>query len=120
MEHYGRKKEEIEIQVVLLTNAHADHANYISFLNKDIPIYCDETCKYILEAIEEQGQREIEYEVLNFKKRPIYKNEYKNLPIKRDFKTFRTGDKFKIVTFEIQPIHNYHSVLGSYCYIIYT
>jgi ribonuclease J len=120
LEHYGRKKEEVDIQAVLLTHAHADHANYISFLHKDIPIYCGETCKYILEAIEEQGQREIENEVLNFKKRPAYKNEYKNLPIKRDFKTFRTGDKFKIDSLEIEPIHNDHSVPGSYSYIIHT
>lgn len=120
LEHYGRKKEEVDVQAVLLTHAHADHANYISFLHKDIPIYCGETCKYILEAIEEQSPREIENEVLNFKKRPVYKKEYKDLPIKRKFKTFRTGNKFKIDSLEIEPIHNDHSVPGSYGYIIHT
>ena len=120
LEHLGRKPEETDIQGVVLSHAHADHANYISFLHKDIPVYCGETCKYILEAVDEQSQRNIESEVLNFKKRPIYKDEYKNPPIKREFKTFRTDDKIKIDSLEIEPIHSDHSVPGAYGFIIYT
>jgi len=48
LEHIGRKPEKLDVQAVVLSHAHADHANYISFLHKDIPIYCGETCKYIL------------------------------------------------------------------------
>jgi len=80
LEHIGRKPEETDIQGVALSHAHADHANYISFLHKDIPVFCGETCKYILEAVEEESQRNIECEILNFKKRPIYKDEYKDPP----------------------------------------
>lgn len=120
MEHLGRKPEETDVQAVVLSHAHADHANYISFLHKDIPIYCGETCKYILEAVEEQSQRTIEGEVLNFKKRPVYRNEYKNPPIERDFKTFRTGDKINIDSLEIEPLHVDHSLPGAYGFIIHT
>ena len=60
LEHLGRRPEKPDVQAVFLSHAHADHANYISFLHKDIPIYCGETCKYILEAVEEQTQRTIE------------------------------------------------------------
>lgn len=120
LEHYGRKPEEPEIQGVILSHAHADHANYISFLHKDIPIYCGETCKHLLEAIDEQSPRNIECEVLNYKKRPIYKDEYKNPPIERTFHTFRTGDKIKIDSLEIEPIHVDHSVPGAYSFIIHT
>lgn len=120
IEHIGRKTEETDIQGVVLSHAHADHANYISFLHKDIPIYCGETCKYILEAVEEQSQRNIESEVLNFKKRPIYKNEYKNPPIEREIKTFRTGDKLRIDSLEIEPLHVDHSLPGAYGFIIHT
>ena len=120
LENFGRKPEQPEIQGVVLSHAHADHANYISFLHKDIPIYCGETCKYILEAVEEQSQRNIESEVLNFKKRPVFRNEYKNPPIERIFKTFRTGDKIHIDSLEIEPIHVDHSVPGSYGFIIHT
>jgi ribonuclease J len=120
LKHIGRKPEEPTVQGVILSHAHADHANYISFLHKDIPVYCGETCKYILEAVEEQSQREIESEVLNFKNRPVFKDEYKNPPIERKFKTFRTGDKIQIDSLEIVPIHVDHSLPSAYSFIIYT
>jgi ribonuclease J len=120
LKHLGKKPEEIDIQGVILSHSHADHANYISFLDKEIPIYCGQTSKYILEAVEEQSQRNIESEVLDFKKRPIYRNEYKNPPIKRKFNTFRTNDTIRIDSLEIEPIHVDHSVPGAYGFIIHT
>ena len=108
LEIQGRKPEIPEVQAVILSHAHADHSNYISFLHQDIPIYCGETCKYILEAVEEQSQRNIESEILHFKKRPIFKEEYRNPPIERKFSTFRTGTKIKIDSLEIEPIHIDH------------
>ncbi len=118
--HLGRKAEEPDIAGVFLSHAHADHANYISFLHKDIPIYCGETCKYILDAVNEQSQRNIECEVINYKKRPIFRIDYKKPPIKRVFKTFRTGQKITIDSLEIEPIHVDHSVPGAYGFIIHT
>lgn len=120
MTHQGKKVESPEVQGVLLSHAHADHANYISFLHKDIPIYCGKTCKYILEAVEEQTSRNLENEVLNFKKRPMFKKNYRDPPVERTFNTFRTGDKIKIDDLEIEPIHVDHSVPGAYGFIIYT
>ena len=120
LEHLGRKPEVPVVQGVILSHAHADHANYISFLHEDIPIYCGETCKYILEAVEEQTQRDLENEVLNFKKRPLYNKDRKNPPIERQFNTFRTGRKIKIDSLEIEPVHVDHSVPGAYGFIIHT
>ena len=120
LEHIGRKPEQPDVQAVVLSHAHADHANYVSFLHKDIPIYCGKACKCILEAVEEQSQRDIENEILNFKKRPLHRKDYKNPPIERKFKTFRTGDKFFIDSLEIQPIAVDHSVPGAYGLIIHT
>jgi len=120
LEHVGRKPEEPEIQGVLLSHAHADHANYISFLHEDIPIYGGETCHRIIQAVEEQSQRSLENEVLSFKKRPLYRCDYRNPPIERTFNTFRTGDKITIDSLEIEPIHVDHSVPGSYGFIIHT
>jgi mRNA degradation ribonuclease J1/J2 len=34
--------------------------------------------------------------------------------------TFRTGDKFRIGSLEVEPIHVDHSVPGAYGFIIYT
>ena len=120
LEHLGRKAEGSEIDGVVLSHAHADHANYISFLHKDIPIYCGETCKYILDAVDEQSQRTIENEIINFKKRPVFKNEYRNPPIQRRFNTFRTEKKFHIGSIEIEPTHVDHSVPGAYGFVIHT
>ena len=120
LEHLGRKAEQPDISGVILSHAHADHANYISFLHKDIPIHCGETCKNILYAVDEQSQRNLESEVVNFKQRPIFRRNYGKPPFKRIFKTFRTGKKIKIDSIEIQPIHIDHSVPGAYGFIIHT
>jgi len=120
LKHLRRKDEEPEIAGVVLSHAHADHANYISFLHKDIPIYCGETCKYILDAVDEQSQRSMESEVINFKERPIFRKDYRNPPIERKFNTFRTGGKIKIDSLEIDPVHVDHSVPGAYGFIIHT
>ena len=44
MEILGRKPVKPDIDAVLLTHAHADHANYISFLHEKISVYMGETC----------------------------------------------------------------------------
>ena len=89
----GRKAEKPEIDAVLLSHAHSDHADYISFLHEDIPVYMGETCHMILKALEERSSRNIEREILNFKPRPY---NAKDKPIERKIYTFTTGDKFKI------------------------
>ncbi len=120
LEHFGRKEEEPTIAGVLLSHAHADHANYISFLHKDIPIYCGETCKRIINAVTEQTTRDLENEVIDFRIRPLYRSGCKIPPVLRKFHTFTTGKTFKIDSIEITPIHVDHSVPGSYGFLIYT
>jgi len=115
----GRKPEKPEIDGVVLSHAHADHADYISFLHEDIPIHMGSTCHLILKALADRGQRNIEKEILDYRLRP-YQDYKKEAPIKRKVNEFRTGDKFKIGSLEIEPIHVDHSVPGAYGFIIYT
>ena len=99
------------------SHAHSDHADYISFLHEKIPIYMGDTCHLILQAIQERSDRQMEREILTYKERPYNR---KDDPIKRKINTFRTGDKFKIGSLEVEPIHVDHSVPGAYGFIIYT
>jgi len=112
----GNSKIENTIDAVILSHPHEDHANYISFLHEDIPIYMGETCKLVLQAIDERSQRNLEKEILSFKPRDDSNAE----PIERKIQTFRTGDKFKIGSLEIEPIHVDHSVPGAYGFIIHS
>jgi ribonuclease J len=120
LQHHGRKPEEPVVSGVVLSHAHADHANYISFLHENIPIYCGDTCKRILQAVAEQSTRDIENEVIDFRLRPLYRSRYNIPPVIRKFHTFTTGKKFTIDSVEIEPIHVDHSVPGAYGFILYT
>jgi ribonuclease J len=113
----GRKIEKPDIDAVLLSHAHSDHADYISFLHEDIPIYMGKACHLILRALEERSSRIIEREILDYKIRPY---NVKEKPIERRIETFTTGDKFRIGSLEVEPIHVDHSVPGAYGFIIYT
>jgi ribonuclease J len=113
----GRKPEKPDIDAVLLSHAHADHADYISFLHEDIPIYMGAACHLILKALSERASRSIEREILDYRPRPY---NIKEKPIPRKIHEFRTGDKFKVGSLEIEPIHVDHSVPGAYGFIIYT
>jgi len=119
LEMSGKKAEPAEIDAVLLTHAHADHANYISFLNKDIPIHMGSGCHLILKALADRGSRSLDSEILDFKERPTAEHRGEK-PIPRTINEFRTGDKFKVDSLEVEPIHVDHSVPGAYGFIIYT
>ena len=47
--------EPTDISGVLLTHAHVDHCKYISYLRPDIPIYCSEASKLIMQNYDETG-----------------------------------------------------------------
>ncbi|HZY95107.1 MAG TPA: MBL fold metallo-hydrolase [Candidatus Bathyarchaeia archaeon] len=117
LETVNRSAEDPVVDAVLLSHAHLDHAAYISFLNEKIPVYCGETCKMILEAVQEAGNRDLETEILSFKPRP---DTRKSTEVSRRFETFRTGKSFMIGDLEITPVHVDHSIPGDYAFLIRT
>ena len=100
---YNFEDEPPSIDAVILSHSHTDHSSYISFLNRDIPIYCGATTATILQTFAEISPKGFDNDLEGVK-----------------FRTFRTGDKFKVGSVEIEPIHVDHSVPGSYGLILHT
>ncbi len=76
-----------------------------------------ETTHHVIRAIEEDKDSNLEYEITEFKERPIKRGR---APLARKISTFRTGKKIKIDSIEIEPIHVDHSLPGCYGMIINT
>jgi len=91
------------IDAVILSHSHTDHSSYISFLNREIPIYCGATTATILQTLAEISPKGFD-------------NDLDGLQLR----TFRTGNTFKIGSVEIEPVHVDHSVPGSYGLILHT
>jgi len=118
--------EETDFDCVLLTHAHVDHAAYIHYLRPEIPIYCSEPTKLIMQALQDTGSNDdyVQYEE-NFQ---TYINKSGELSRKRgqdtkrprNIKLFEDYKKFKVGSVEIEPIPIDHSLPGVTGFIIHT
>jgi len=90
-----------EVDAVFVSHRHLDHSTYLSFINRQIPIYCSETTQTILQALGETCRTDLEFCV-------------KDIP----FKSLRTGGKLKVGSLDVQPVHVDHSVPGAYGFVI--
>jgi len=96
-------QREPAIEGVLLSHSHLDHSRHISFLKEGTHIHLGEATSNIIHALNSISKKGFETDVSHLQ-----------------FATFRTGDKIKVGSFEIEPVHVDHSVPGSYGYIIHT
>src|SRR6266851_756079 len=94
---------EVPTDAVFLSHARIDHSMSISLLNRQIPVYCGETTKMILEA-------------LSTARPGGFENDLEGIQLK----TFRTGDRMKVGGIEVEPVHVDHSMPGSYGFIVHT
>ncbi|MBC7086659.1 MAG: MBL fold metallo-hydrolase [Methanomethylovorans sp.] len=128
--HMGRYWEARDLDGVLLSHAHADHAQYIHFLRWDIPIYCTQATKIILECLQKTGNNIFSdlidacetfkfYPNKNggFSRVDRRKNEYVH---KRDFRIMEEGKKVTIGNIEVEMVPVDHSLPGACGFIIYT
>src|SRR3989304_2574726 len=86
-----------DVDAVFISHGHLDHAAYLSFIKREIPVYCGETTQIILQALSEIRRAELEFSVADI-----------------DFRMFRTGGRIKVDDLEIEPFHVDHSVPGAY------
>ncbi len=108
----GLKPKEPAFDAVFISHAHYDHVAHLKYLHEGIPIYMGETCKTILEShMATSGS-------FFFTEKGFERPYAKTIVPPNTVKTFRTGDKIKVDSLEIIPIHVDHSVPGAYGFII--
>jgi len=100
---YRFDEKEPVVDAVFVSHGHLDHAAYLSFIKREIPVYCGETTKIILKSLSEMRRADLEFDVEGL-----------------DFKAFRTGDSIKVGSVTVEPVHVDHSVPGAYGFVIHT
>jgi ribonuclease J len=100
---YKFDRSPAEVDAVFLSHGHLDHSAYLSFIKREVPVYCGETTRTILQALSEVRRADLEFSVSDIK-----------------FKAFRTGKKITVDNLEIEPFHVDHSVPGAYGFVIHT
>jgi len=93
------KYKEPLFDALVLSHAHIDHIGYLPFIHEEIPVYCGECTKTIIDAMQESGRMDLG---------------------EHNYRTFRTSKKISVGTLEIEPIHVDHSIPGAYGFIINT
>ncbi|MCS7114407.1 MAG: MBL fold metallo-hydrolase, partial [Nitrososphaerota archaeon] len=52
-----------DIDAIFISHGHMDHSAYLSFIKREIPVYCGETTKIILQAFGEMRKTDLEFNV---------------------------------------------------------
>ncbi len=100
---YRFDKAEPAFDGVFISHAHIDHSGHVSMLKREIPVFCGETTKTILQAVSEIRPSNFESDLDGVQ-----------------WKTFRTGKKIKVDSIEVEPVHVDHSVPGAYGFLVHT
>ena len=117
--------EDTEIDAVLLTHAHVDHCAYISYLRPDIPIYCSEESKLIMQNFDETGNDQYltlkeRFQIHKGRDGTIMRTQGAKTKIPRRIKTFESGKEFSIDSITVNPLHVDHSIPGVHAFILHT
>jgi len=100
---YRFDESEPQVDAVFLSHGHLDHSAYLSFIKREIPVYCGETTQTILRTLGEIRRADLEFNVSDI-----------------TFRAFRTGDKIHVGDVLVEPFHVDHSVPGAYGFLIHT
>jgi len=117
--------EDTEIDGVLLTHAHVDHCAYIPYLREDIPIYCSEESKLIMQNFDDTGSDQYltlkeKFQVYENNRGEISRAMGDKVEIPRTIETFESGKEFSIDSMRINPLPVDHSIPGVHGFIVHT
>jgi len=117
--------EDNEIDAILLTHAHVDHCAYIPYLRPDIPIYCSEESKLIMQNFDETGsdqyltQKE-KFQTHQGKDGKVMRTSGDAAKVPRRIETFESGREFSIDSISVNPMPVDHSIPGVHAFILQT
>ncbi len=100
---YRFDEKQPDVDAIFISHGHLDHCAYLSFVKREIPIYCGQTTNIILQSLGDIRRTDLEFDVRGL-----------------NFNTFRTGEKIRCGNLEIEPIHVDHSVPGAYGFVVHT
>lgn len=117
--------EETSVDGVLLTHAHVDHCAYIPYLREDIPIYCSEESKLIMQNFDETGNDQYltlkeKFKTYQNNKGEISRATGDKVQIPRNIQTFQSGKEFSIDSIKVEPLPVDHSIAGVHAFILHT
>lgn len=127
---YLDRHERARVDGVLLSHAHADHAQHIAFLDPQVPVCCSAATRAILQAVQDTGQGGYESDLLECPERRIARfgprSTFPNdLDIERcrddcarKIETLRPYEQKHIGGFKVTSLPVDHSVPGACSYLI--
>jgi ribonuclease J len=117
--------EDTEIDAVLLTHAHVDHCAYIPYIREDIPIYCSEESKLIMQNFDETGSDQYltakqRFQVYQNKKGETSRATGDKVAVPRRIEIFESGKEFNIDSISVEALPVDHSIPGVHAFILHT
>ena len=114
--------EDTEIDAVLLTHAHVDHCAYIPYIREDIPIYCSEESKLIMQNFDETGSDQYltakqRFQIYQNSKGGISRATGDKVAVPRRIEVFESGKEFNIDSIGVEALPVDHSIPGVHAFI---
>ena len=128
LRHMGKKKEDQQVDAVLISHAHIDHIAYVHHLRKEIELVMSQGSKAIMQTFQDTrggGENDLLEYVPSFAMRENKRGPGYTRANRRDgfdprpLNVFEYGSKFKVGDLEVVAYEVDHSLPGAAAYLIH-